>query len=67
MSSASSNQSFVCDEVGYDEMYLSSHKDPDSPSEDRSPSANSPSSRDEGLEMDKPESDDDVDDTEPPI
>ena len=45
-------------------MYPSGHKDPDSPSEDRSPSASSPSLRDEGLKMNRPESDDGVDDAE---
>ena len=48
MSSASSNQSCVRDEAGYDEMYPSGHKDPDI-SEERSPSASS--SRDDDLEM----------------
>ena len=41
MSSASSNQSCVCDEAGYDEMYPLGHKDPDVSSEERSPSASS--------------------------
>ena len=69
MSSASSNQSFVRNGVGYDEVYPSGHKDPDSPSEDRSPSASSPSSRDEGLETERPEdgSSEGLDDAEPPI
>ena len=49
MSSASSNQSCVRDEAGYDEMYPLGHKDPDISSEDRSPSASS--SRDDDLEM----------------
>jgi len=51
MSSASSNQSCVCDGVGYHEMYLSSHKDPDTSSEERSLSAST--SRDEDLEMER--------------
>ena len=50
MSSASSNQSFVCDGAGYDEVYPSGHKDHDSPSE-RSLSASS--SMDEDSEMEK--------------
>ena len=50
MFSASSNQSFVYDGVGYDEVYPSGHKDHDSPSE-RSLSASS--SMDEDSEMEK--------------
>ena len=69
MSSASSNQSFVRDGVGYDEVYPSGHEDLDSPREDRSPLANSPSLTDEGLETRRPDDDftQDLDDTEPPI
>ena len=69
MSNASSNPSFVRDGAGYNEVYPSSHKDHDSLSEERSPSASSPSSRDEGLEREKPEDDllQDLDDNEPPI
>ena len=48
-------------------MYLSGHKDTNSLSKDRSPSASSPSSRDEGLETERPEDDDVVDDAEPLI
>ena len=68
MSSVSSNQSFVCNGAGYDEVYPLGHKDPDSPSEERNPSATSPSSKDKGLESDRPEEDsgDGLDD-EPPI
>ena len=69
MSSASSNQSFVCDGAGYDEVYPLSHKDLDSPSDERSPSASSPSSRDEDLETERPkdESSEGLDDAKPPI
>ena len=69
MSSASSNYLFVRDGAGYDEVYSSGHKDHDSLSEERSPSASSPSSRDEGLEREEPEDDllQDLDDNEPPI
>ena len=69
MSSASSNHSFVRDGASYDEVYPSGHKDLNSPCEERSPSASSPSSRDEGLGMERPEDDfiQDLDDTEPPI
>ena len=50
-------------------MFSSSQKDPDTSSEERNPSATSPSSRDEGLEMDRPEGDssDGFDSAEPPI
>ena len=51
MSSASSHQSFVRDGTGYEEVYPSSQEDHDSQSEERSPSASSPSSRNDGLEM----------------
>ena len=47
MSSASSNQSFICD---YKELYLSSYRDPDDLSE-RIPSASSPSSKNEDMEL----------------
>ena len=69
MSSVSSKHSFVCDGAGYDKVYLSGHKDLDSPSRERSPSASSPSSRDEGLETEGPEdgSSEGLDDAEPPI
>ena len=69
MSSASSNQSFVHDWAGYDEVYPSGQKDLDTSSEERNPFATSPSSRDEGLEMDRLEGDssDDFDNAEPPI
>ena len=55
MSSVSSNQSCVCDEAGYDEMYPLGHKDPDVSSEERSLLASS--SRDEDLEMERSEGD----------
>ena len=69
MSSASSNHSFVRDGAGYDEVYPSGHKDHDSPSEERSSLASSPSLRDEGLEWEGPEDDffQDLDDNELPI
>ena len=54
MSSASSNQSFVRDGAGYEELYLSGYKDPDELSE-RSPSATSPSSKNEDMELAEPE------------
>ena len=51
MSSASSNQSCVYDGVGYIEMCLQCHKNPDASSEERTPLASS--SRDEDLEMER--------------
>ena len=50
-------------------MYPSSHKDLDSPSEERSPSASSPSSSNEGLEVKRPADDPSkgLDDAEPPV
>ena len=69
MSSASSNHSFARDEAGYNEVCSLSYKDPDSPSEERSSLASSPSSRDEGLKTKGPEDDfiQDLDDDEPLI
>ena len=55
MSSASSNQSVVRDGVDYEEVYPSGHKDQESPSEERSSSASSPSSTNEDMEMVEPE------------
>ena len=51
MSSASSNQSVVHDGAEYEEVYLSGHKEPESPDEERSPSASSLSSTNEDMEM----------------
>ena len=50
MSSASSNQSFVRDGTGYEELYPSGYRDPDELSE-RSPSAASLSSKNKDMEM----------------
>ena len=55
MSSASSNQSFVHNGAGYEEVYPSGYRDPDDLSEERSPSASSPSSKNEDMEVAKPE------------
>ena len=52
MSNASSNQSFIRDRAGYEELYPSGYRDPDELSE-RSPSAASPSSKNEDMEMAK--------------
>ena len=54
MSSASSNQSFVYDGAGYEELYPSGYRDQDELSE-RSPSATSPSSKNENMELAEPE------------
>ena len=54
MSSTSSNQSFVRDGAGYEEVYSSGYKDPDDLRE-RSPSASSPSSKNEDMEVVEPE------------
>ena len=54
MSSASSNQSFVRDEAGYEELYPSGYRDPNELSE-RSPSAASPSLKKKDMEMAEPE------------
>ena len=54
MSSASSNQSFVRDGAGYEVLYPSGYKDPDELIE-RTPSATSPSSTNEDMELVEPE------------
>ena len=54
MSNASSNQSFVRDGVCYEELYLLGYRDPDDLSE-KSPSASSPSSKNEDMEVAEPE------------
>ena len=51
MSGASNNQSFIRDGVNYEEVYPSSHKDQESPGEERSLSASSSSSTNEDMEM----------------
>ena len=53
MSSASSNQSFVRDGAGYEELYSSGCRYPDELSE-RSPSASSPFSKNEDMELAEP-------------
>ena len=54
MSSMLSNQSFVRDGASYEELYPSGYRDPDELSE-RSPSAASPSSKNEDMELAEPE------------
>ena len=69
MSSVLSNQSCVREGAGYDEVFPSGQNDPDTSSEERNPSATSPSTRDEDLDMDRSEGDstDGLDGAEPPI
>ena len=54
MSSASSNQSFIRDGEGYEELYPSGYKDPDELSE-RTPSTTSSSLTNEDMELAEPE------------
>ena len=54
MSSASSNQSFVRDGAGYEELYPLGYRDSDELSE-RSPSTAFPSSKNEDMELAEPE------------
>ena len=54
MSNASNNQSFVHNGAGYEELYPSGYKDPDELSE-RSTSVDSPSSKNEDMELAEPE------------
>ena len=54
MSSASSNQSVVCDGVDFEEVYPSGHVDQESLVEDRSLSASSSSSTNEDMETAEP-------------
>ena len=53
MSSASNNQSFVRNRTSYEELYPLGYRDPDKLSE-RSPSAASPSSKNEDMELAEP-------------
>ena len=53
MFSALSNQSFIRDRAGYEELYPSGYRDPDDLSE-RSLSAASPSSKNEDMELAEP-------------
>ena len=53
MSSALSNQSFIRDGAGYEEMYSSGYRDPDDLREERSLSASFPSSKNEDIEVAK--------------
>ena len=55
MSGASSNQSFVRDGVGYEEVYPSGYKDPDNLSEERSLSTSSSPLKNEDMGVVEPE------------
>ena len=68
-SSASSEQSCVHEGAGYNEVFLSGQNDPSTSSDERNSSANSPSTRDEGLDMDGSESGstNGLDSADPPI
>ena len=57
MSSASSNQSCVCEGAGYNEVFPLVQKDPSTSSEERNSSVISPSTRDEDLDTDKSKGD----------
>ena len=65
MSNASSNQLVVHDGADYEEIYLSGHKDQESLSEERSPSAFSSSSTNENMEVAKLKEVSDVDEEQP--
>ena len=70
MSSASSEQSCIREGAGYNEVFLSSQNDPNISYDERDPSANSPSTEDEHLDVDRPKgdsNDNDIDIGEPPI
>jgi len=69
MSSASSEQSCVRKRAGYDEAYPLGQDDPGTSSEERVPSANSPSTEDDDLDGDGSESDsnEDIGNDEPPV
>jgi len=68
MSSASSEQSCVHKGAGYNEVFSSGRDDPSTSSDERNPSASSPSTRDEDLDTDGSENDstDDQVGAEPP-
>ena len=55
MLSSSSNQSFVRDGAGYEEVYPSGYREPDDLSEERSLFASSPSLKNEDMEVAEPE------------
>ena len=69
MSSASSKQLYVREGAGYDEVYPLGQNDPNTSSEERVSSANSPSTEDDDLDRDGLESDsnEDIGNDEPPV
>ena len=72
MSSASSEQSCVQEGADYDEVYPLGQDDPNTSSDERVPSVNSPSTKeDDDLDVDRSENDsnedEDIGNDEPPI
>ena len=69
MSSASSKQLYVREGAGYDEVYPLGQNDPNTSSEERVPSANSPSTEDDDLDGNRSKSDsnEDIGNDEPPV
>ena len=69
MSSASSEQSCVHKGTGYDEVYPLGQDEPGTSSEERVPSANSPSMEDDDLDGDGSKSDlnEEIGNDEPPV
>ena len=69
MSSVSSEQSFVRKGAGYNEVYPLGQDDPSTSSDEKVSYANSPSMKDDDLDIDGLESDsnEDIGNDEPPI
>ena len=70
MFSVSNEQLCVREGASYNEVFLSGQDDPNTSYDERDPSANSPSTEDEDLDVDRPKGDsnnDDIDIGEPPI
>ena len=68
MSIASSEQSCVCEGPSYDEVYPLGQNDPNTSSEERVPSTNSPSTEDDDLDGNRSKSDsnEDIGNDDPP-
>ena len=70
MSSVSSEQSYVSEGTGYDEVFLLGQNDPGTSYDERDPSTNSPSTEDDDLDTNRSEkdsNDEDIDIGEPLI
>ena len=69
MSSASSKQLYVREGAGYDEVYPLGQNDPNTSSEERVPSANSPSTEDDDLDGNRSKSDsnEEIGNDKPPV